>query len=100
MPRKKATFFFLETGPLCRRKIKLPERASGACLCRALKSSLEKGVEVLVPCPYSRFYVFVLSDEIKCIAVLSTTEILLEAPCIYDTEHKAIAKQQGVIITV
>lgn len=100
MPRKKSSFFFLETGPLCRRKMKLPERASRACLCRALKSSLEKGVEILVPCPFSRFYVSVLSDEIKCIAVLSTTEIFLEAPCIYDTEDKAIAKQQGIIITV
>lgn len=29
MPRKKATFF-LETGSLCRRKSKLPERASRA----------------------------------------------------------------------
>lgn len=29
MPRKKAAFF-LETGPLCRRKIKLPEGASRA----------------------------------------------------------------------
>lgn len=57
-------------------------------------------MEVLVPCPYSRFYVSVLSDEIKCIAVLSTTETFLEAPCIYDTEDKVIAKQQGVIIIV
>lgn len=50
--------------------------------------------------PYSRFYASVLSDEIKCMAVLSTVETLLEAPYIYDAEYKAIAKQQGVIITV
>lgn len=70
-------------------------------MCRAPKSSLKKGVEVLVPGPYrSRFYASVLSDEMECIAVLSTAETFLEAPYIYDTEDKAIAKQQGVIITV
>lgn len=92
--------FFLETRLLCRRKIKLPERASRAWLCSTPKSSLEKGMEVLVPGPYSRFYVSVLGEEIECIAVLSTGETLLEAPYIYDTELKATAEQQGAIITV
>lgn len=57
-------------------------------------------MDVLVPGPYSRFCVSVLSDEIKCIAILSTAETFLESPYTYDTEDKEIAKQQGVIITV
>lgn len=62
----------------------MPERASRAWLCRAPKSSLEKEMEVLVPGPFSRFYV----------------STFLEAPYIYDPEDKAVAKQQRVIITV
>lgn len=53
-----------------------------------------------MPGPYSRIYVSVLNDEIKCIALLSTAETFLESPYICDTEDKVIAKQQGVIITV
>lgn len=46
-------------------------------------------------------YVSVLkSDEIKLIALLSTTETFLETPYIYDTEDKVIAEQHEAIITV
>ena len=55
-----------------------------------------------MPGPCSRFCLCfcIKSDEIKCIAVLSTAETFLEAPYIYDTEDKVIAEPQEGIITV
>ena len=55
-----------------------------------------------MPGAYSRFCscFCVKSDEIKCIPVLSTAEMFLEAPCIYDTEYKVISEKQEGMITI